>query len=222
MLSFKEVQKINDKIILFVEENTKIYDNFLDFIQKNKSRIKIVILGIKKRIEKGYINLLDLSNLNLEMNDSYNNPHSLLYVKEMEVIVSKFFKGHGEVSLFALLDNTILSLKNGLSLLCLGNISNTDFKEVYFIPGSLNWLRFKERFNKYKKYLRVCGFEEEIIQIEENISKFQEFYERLKSLDLNMFKKMDKKEIDLKFSYLKDIDKKFMDIKNIVDDYSNE
>ena len=65
-------------------------------------------------------------------------------------------------------------------------------------------------------------FEEEIKQIEENISKFQKFYERLKSLDLDMLKKMDQKEIDLKFSYLKDVDKKFMNIKNIVDVYLNE
>jgi hypothetical protein len=226
LLGFKEVQKVNNKIILFVEENIKITENFWNLIQNNENRIKIVILGIKKMIEQGYINLLDLSkfksNLISEINDSDYHSYSLLFVKEIGGKVSKFFKGHGEISLFKSLNDTIYYLKNGFNLLILEEINKDDFKELFFNPGKESWETLKKRFNKYKKYLKVCGFGEKIIQIEDNISKFQKFFEGLKSMNHNMLKKMGQKGIDLKLSYLKDIDVKFMDIKNIVDDYLNE
>lgn len=218
-------KKILDNSIILIEEDASIDKEWLNLIYECSSQ-KIIILGLSRSSNDVYVNLLDLShlksNIRFAINCNKDTPSPFLLLWEVEQKIQLFFKGHGEKSLFDRLNKTIHFISNGPALFRENMLEWKEYIEAYFNPGSENWAVFRERFEKYKIYLKVCGFGKEIEEIDDNINNFKGYIDELKILNKDKVKRMDEKKIKQNMDYLKQVDSILDKLKQKIDSVYHE
>ena len=197
----------NDSIInIFLFKVEKESHEFLLWTNMGY-RYKIIFLDLGN---KDKLDLLDLDNLSkniIEILDNKIINDTAVFSKEdLKLKVSKFFKGHGEESLFEVLNWTRYFLLNGINLYKHNEITFEEFGKNFFFPG-INYLsQFIERFNKYSYYLTAMSFVEETNKIKLYISELEKLLQlplndRMKNYNENL-----SEEIIIKIDLLKKID----------------
>jgi len=223
--SIFDKKKILDNSIILIEECASIDKEWLNLLYECSSQ-KIIILGLLRSSNEVYVNLLDLSHLKLNIrfaiNRNKDTPSPFLLLREVAQKIQLFFKGHGEKSLFDRLNKTIHFISNGPALFRENMLEWKEYLEAFFNPGSENWAVFRERFEKYKIYLKVCGFGKEIEGIEDNINNFQGYIDELKILNKDEVKRMDEKKIKQNMDYLRQVDNILDKLKQKIDSVYHE
>lgn len=223
--SILDKKKILDNSIILIEEDASIDKEWLNLLYECSSR-KIIILGLSGSSNEVYVNLLDLShlksNIRFAINRNKDTPSPFLLLHEVEQKMQLFFKGHGEESLFDTLNKTTHFISNGPTLFRENLLEWKEYIESYFNPGSENWAVFRERFEKYKIYLKVCGFGKEIEEIEDNINNFQGYIDELKILNKDEVKRMDEKKNKQNIDYLRQVDSILDKLKQKIDSVYHE
>jgi len=204
--------KQNAKCYLFIHEQE--LENY-DILKDN---IKVVILGYENNIQKNYINLLELSNLNTNLSQIFSsnnidNQETTNISPQIHGKLVTFFKGHGEESLLSCLYSSQYYLSNGPVLFQKGNINYDEYKKTFLLPGIENWKVFSNRLDKYKNYLFVAGFENEIRKIILKTKQFQVFVDKLKNMNEYQLKEIViNTYVKKNVSIIKEIDKIFTNI----------
>ena len=223
--SILDKKTILDNSIILIEECASIDKEWLNLLYGCSSR-KIIIIGLSRSSNEVYVNLLDLShlklNIRLAINRNKDTPSPFLLLREVEQKIQLFFKGHGEKSLFDRLNKTIHFISNGPALFRENMLEWKEYIEAFLNPGSENWAVFRERFEKYKIYLKICGFGKEIEGIEDNINNFQGYIDELKILSKDEVKRMDEKKIKQNMDYLRQIDSILDKLKQKIDSVYHE
>jgi len=212
-----EENKVSKHSLIFIEEDNDINDDWLNFFIKHPY-LKIVILGLTKKSNESYINLLDLSSLKTNIQTVINSNRTqkispLLKMNKIEQQIRFLFKSHGEESLLDKLDKTIHLLKNGINLLKENILDWGEYVKTYLKPGLENWIEFINNFMKYKIYLEACGFNKELKLIEKNINLFDNFLNKLKYFDKAQTCKINEKTISMNFNYANQIINALFEIK---------
>ena len=218
--SILEKKSVLDKSTVLIDEDSPIDKDWLDFFNKH-SNAKIVILGLSRKSNEGYVNLLDLSHLKANFQNVLNSKETgmspLLLLRNIEQKINSLFKPHGEKSLYDLLNKTRQAILSGTDLLKKGGLNREDYKESYLSPGLENWRAFKKRLRKYEIYLKVCGFKDETAKINQNIRNFQRYIYKLININEDQIKKMSETEIKLSKDYLEEIDNNLNEMKRRID-----
>lgn len=226
-INFNNQKKEKEATSYFIfEENYKIDISLLNIL-KEQDNPHIIVIGYHTNLHfDNYINVLDLSNLKTNLNRALNNPiknsSSLLYVKKIGAKINLFFKGHGEESLFNSLNWTRYYLSNGFNLLNENKLNFKETENVYLKPGLKYWVNFKNRFNKYKIYLKILGYKSEVEQVKTLISDFQKFIDCLNLISKENNIETNELNIKKNIDYLKQIDYIFINIhENITSQYES-
>ena len=212
----------NKNAIYFIDENTEITNKLLSFFKDIPSK-NVILLGTRCTKSNKYINLLASdalhNNFKKAVTSSSNMPSPFLFHSEIKEKLIVFFKGHGEKSLLKLLNETNYCLYNGPDLVNSNNVTCDEYKEyqeVYFKPGFMYWEKFTSRFDKYKIYLQVADFKDEVKSVEKLKDEANRFIERLKSFTLEELKQLDYDKLNEFRDCLNKIDSIFMKIREIV------
>ena len=131
------------------------------------------------------------------------------------VSINYFFKGHGEESIFQVLNAVMYCFQN-YDFYKAGGLTDEEYKNLFIQPCKMQWAKFLIRFNKYKVYLRLLGHDKEIIKIEEYCVILDEF---VKNSDKLIMMKQAKGDTNLAkvqktLGLLKNIDYFFTKISN--------
>ena len=195
-----------------------IYEQELENYNIFKYNIKVVILGYQNNKQNNYINLLDLNHLNTNLSQIYNSniinnqERTNISPQILERLVT-FFKGHGEESLLSCLYSSQYYLSNGPVLFQKGNINYDEYQKTFLSPGIENWEIFSNRLNKYKNYLFVAGFENEVREVILKTKQFQVFVEKLENINEYQLKEIViNTYVKKNISILKEIDNIFSNI----------
>jgi hypothetical protein len=211
---------IRENQIAIVDENEDLDKKAIDFYLKY-FRGKLIVTGIYGKSNHIYVNLLDIKNfgINIEkaLSRDYSSISPFLYINEVKSKIGLLFKGHGEESLFDVLNKTRQCLSNGPKLLVKNILDWDEYKKQMLIPGIKKWDVVKIRFGKYEIYLKISGFTEEIRRIKENIKDFNVYVEKIQALNKDQFKKIRLEEINKANDYLATIDSILMEIKRKID-----
>jgi len=218
--SVLEKNKILDDSIILIDEDVSIDEDWIDFLHKY-SNIKIIILGLSRKSSEVYVNLLDLAHLKLNIQSVLNQKKTtvfpILLLKNMEQKIRSLFKGHGEKSIVDLLNITRQALSSGPNLLKQNILEWGEYKESYLKPGLENWEAFKNRLRKHEIYLKVCGFNNEMMTIKYNIDKFQLYMDKLKLMKKDQINRMNDDKIKQNTDCLNQIDSILLRIKQKID-----
>lgn len=223
--SILDEKKILDNSIILIEEDASIDKEWLNLLYEFSSR-KIIILGLSRSSNEVYVNLLDLShlesNIRIALKRKINTISPFLLLQEVEQKIQLLFKGHGEESLFDILNRIGQSIENGPQLYKNNFIEWADYLDKYLIPGIEHWSIFKKRFNKYEIYIKVCDFKKETGEIEDNINNFQGYIDELRILNKDEVKRTDEKKMKQNMDYLRQIDSILDKLKQNIDSVYNE
>ncbi|MFH1040943.1 MAG: hypothetical protein V1773_07065 [bacterium] len=177
----ENVLTIEDELInIFVLEEEKDLQELLLIISKLK-KYRVILLGYN---QDSIINLLDDKPLKFIFEDAINgNIQSNLHFsrEELKVRLTNFFKGHGNESIFKVLNIVIYGLQN-YEYYNLGGIEENDYKNFFIIPCTTNWLEFVIRYNKYKIYLLCLGYNKEISEIDKVVVNLDLFIRGINKL----------------------------------------
>ncbi len=204
--------KQNGKFYLFIHEQE------LENCDIFKYDIKVVILGYNNNKQKNYINLLDLKNFNSNLSQIFSsnnidNQETTDIRHQIREKLVTFFKGHGEESLLSCLYSTQYYLSNGPVLFQKGNINYDEYKKTFLLPGIENWEIFSNRLNKYKNYLFVAGFENEVGEVILKTKQFQIFVDKLKIMTKSQLEETSLNTfVEENISIIKEIDNIFSNI----------
>jgi len=204
--------KSNSKFCLF------IYEQELENCDILKDNIKVVILGYENNIQKNYINLLDLNHLNTNLSPIFNsniidNQGATAITPQIHEKLVTFFKGHGEESLLSCLYSSQYYLSNGPVLFQKGNINYDEYKKTFLLPGIESWKIFSNKLNKYKNYLFVAGFENEVRKVILKTKQFQVFIDKLENMNKIQLRKIRINSfVEENIAIIKDIDNIFSNI----------
>lgn len=223
--SISEDKKTLKDLIILIDEETSIDKEWLSLLYQYKGQ-KIIIIGLSENPCDSFVSLLDLyhlrSSLLAAINRKKDDFSPFLLIQEIEQKMQLFFKGHGEQSLFDVLNKTRQSIDNGPELFNRNIIEWEEYLNEYLKPGVEHWNIFKKRFNKYEIYLKVCGFEKETITIESNINNFQHYVYELEVMGEDQLKRMEEKDIKQNIGYLRKIDSDLAKIKQKIDSIYHE
>jgi len=223
--SLLEKESVLDNSTVLIDEDSPVDKDWLDFFTKYSNTTK-VILGISRKSNEVYVNLLDLSHIKINFQTAIHSRETgtspLLFIRNIEQKITSLFKAHGEKSIFDLLNKTRQAICNAPELIKNDLIDWKEYKESYIISGIKNWEAFKKRFNKYKDYLEVCGFDNEIDEVESNINNIQKYIDKLRSLTKDQVNRLNEDEIPLNADHLKNIDHVLTKIKQKIDSIYND
>lgn len=218
-------QNQTSSIIILIDEDIEINNQLLKKITK-LNKYKIIVLGKRNINNTNYINILEITNFNNMLNKYTNNLernlNDLFFIKSIEEKVDIFFKGHGKCSLFDGLNWTSYYISNGIKLYNRNKLNWKEFSETYLQPGIDYWGNFQNRFNKYKSYLIILGFQKEVLNIFKKVEDFNNFADILKKSDQKNVKKIDNNALKNNINILGEIDKQLNKIKNKVDEYKKQ
>ena len=222
--SVLERKRILDHSIILIDEDVSVDKDWLDFFNTHLN-LKIIIFGLWRESNEVYVNLLDLAHLKTNIQSAINRKKTtispILLLKNVEQQIRLLFKAHGEESLVDILNKTINLLSNGPNLLRENMLEWDEYVKTYFNTGLENWIFLKKRFKKYKIYFKVCGFEKELAIIEKNINLFQDYLNKLNTLDKDEIMKMDEKTINMNIDYINQINNILIGLKQKIDSISD-
>ncbi len=209
---FNDIKNISYTVDnLFIFEDEKNIDSIIDLVQNMEIK-KVYILGYNKISKPNYINLMDLTKLGKTFQDtmvskeSNKNLFGLIYITAFKEKLNLFFKGHGEESLFEVLNWSRYYLSNGPLLYRQNEITHNEYEHKFLSPGLSYWQNFNNRFNKYKIYLILLGYNNKINEIVELILQFDSYLTQLKNLKVSEIKAVNENLINKNFAFLKKID----------------
>jgi len=212
-------EDIKENTVVFIDENRWLGQDLLKLILNNP-KLELIVLGTSRQSNNAYINLLDLSRLNTNIQRAFIREYTpispFFYFQEVKSKLELLFEGHGEKSLFKNLNMSSQALCNGPNLLKESILEWEDYKETLKY-GIENWDAFKKRLKKYEIYLKVCGFKNKIEKINQNIKNFQEYINELVIMREEKIKKIREAEIKLNNDYLEQIDRNLDAIKKKID-----
>jgi len=218
--SLLEKESVLDNSTVLIDEDSPIDKDCQDLFNKYTSK-KIVVLGLSKESNEVYVNLLDLSLLKNNFQNALENKKTglnpLLLLKNLEQQIRLLFKSHGEKSFFDLINIIKQSVSSGPEILKQNIVSWEEYKKNYLNPGQRNLEAFKRRFRKYKDYLKACGFDNEIDEVESNINNIQKYMDKLKNMTKDQTNQLSDNEIRKNADYLSYIDHISTKIKQKID-----
>ncbi len=214
----------SNKSIIIIDEESSINEDLMT-VFNDYSNLKIIIVGLSKKSNEYYVNLLDLSQLKNNFQNAFENKKTgllpLLLLKNIKQQIRSLFKSHGEKSLFDLLNIIRQSVSIGPGLIKQDIVDWEEYEKNYLKPGLRNWEAFKIRFKKHKDYLKVCGFDNETDEIESNINNIQQYIDKLKTMTKDQVNRLNEDEIRLNADRLKNIDLVLTKIKQRIDTVYN-
>lgn len=218
--SVLEKKKILDDSIILIDEDASIDKDWLGFFHKYSNQ-KIIVFGFSRKSSEIYVNILDFAHLKLNIqsaiNQKINTVSPILLLKNVEEKIRLLFKSHGEKSIFDLLNITRQAIVSGTDLIKQDRIKWEEYKVSYLNPGLENWEGFKKRLRKHEIYLKACGFNNELREINYNIDKFRIYMDKLKNMTKDQIKRMSDDEIKKNTDYLIHIDHILSRIKQKID-----
>jgi hypothetical protein len=212
ILSQTELLTSTDTVLVYQEEreNSELLKVFTD------NKVLKIVVGLDNN---SFMNLIDLShlknNLLQAINKSGSRPSKIFTEAELKNKINYFFKGHGEESIFQVLNAVMYCFQN-YDFYKAGGLTDEEYKNLFIQPCKMQWAKFLIRFNKYKVYLRLLGHDKEIIKIEEYCVILDEF---VKNSDKLIMMKQAKGDTNLAkvqktLGLLKNIDYFFTKISN--------
>lgn len=171
--------KKDHKLKIFICKDECENPGLLRVISDNFGRGNLFIsLGYN---DNSSVNLFDFANLHSRLQQVFEEkyvPDSPLFTEqELKEKISRFFKSHGQESLFDGLNWVRYYLKNGTLLLLQEEITIQEYQSKFYIPLLQYWDEFTTRFSKYKVYLKFLGYSSEINRIKKNTAEFGKFIE---------------------------------------------
>jgi len=172
LLSQIELLTSTNAILVYQEEREN--PDLLKIVANN-SNIKIIVVGFDSNSS---LNLMDFSNIknNLSKIICSEGSQQTQVFTEIELIdkIQNFFKGHGEESIFQVLNAVVYCFQN-YEFYKLGGLTDEEYKDYYVVPAKSQWDKFLIRFDKYKVYLRLLGYNVEVSEIDNYCVILDEF-----------------------------------------------
>jgi hypothetical protein len=171
---FPDCPEIRDGNYLFWEERDYIDDETL-ISCSNYLEYRVIPVTYKDYQKKNIVCILDLTDLKENFIKAIDNCNAknMLYLGSVRQKISLFLKGHGEESLYSVLNSSKYFINNGIQGIINYPEESDDYFKDFIKPGLKAWKEFKERFFKYKDFLRLCGCCEEISTSLHNIERFE-------------------------------------------------
>lgn len=106
------------------------------------------------------INLLEIESLTKQIEHSIklDNGKNLINISFFRSLITLFFKGHGEKSLFKALSDTRYYFFNYNNLVNSGDFTPEELHHGFLLKGVESWKIFAQRVNKYAPILYTLGW----------------------------------------------------------------
>jgi len=207
---------------VFWEEDIYIDDTVLTLCE-NYLDYKVIPLVYKNYDSNNVINLINLRNLKDNVMFVLENfsKQGLLSLNNVQNKLAIFFKGHGSESLYSVLSWTRYYIHNGIKGISSSPKEYQDYINTYLMPGLKYWGEFNEKYVKYRAFLILCGFGEEMEKVFYQIEKFNRFINKISNFNKNVILQISLTElkdniqsVDKIEEYLAKIEKKVNEFKN--------
>lgn len=137
-------------------------------IKVNPSKLRII--GFNSDND---INLLDIESLTnqIEYSIKLDNGKNLINISFFRNLITLFFKGHGEKSLFKALSDTRYYFFNYNNLVKSGDFTSEELHHGFLLKGVESWKIFVQRVGKYAPIIYVLGWTKSIDSLERLIQE---------------------------------------------------